>query len=966
MKLRHKKLYVLRELILTLAVLGIAAAASAQSLQTDLYLLNKAHSQREFKLVPFSKALKKIERTHHITFLYQTSLLEGKKISKKVLNSADLASKIGKLLVDKGLTYVKQEEGIYIIKRLPRVNSAIRPAAAQVKGTVTDAGTGDVLPGVNIKVKGTTTGTSTNGKGHYSLQVESLQDTLVFSYIGYETKTVPIDGRTSIDVALKTTVFSGKQLVVVGYGHQGKLNVTGSVSQISPKQIDEQPLTSTSKLLKGRVPGLNITVPSGRPGASNNFNIRGNTSISGSGSPLVLIDGVPGNMNNINPSDIKSISVLKDAAAASIYGARAAFGVILITTKEGQANQNTITYSNNFSWKTFDHKTDYVTSGYRYLQLANKAYKRSLGRTLMGYTPEQLHQLKIRRNDKTPDPSRPWVVTGPSTSGKGKVYHYYGNFDWFHFFNNTWRPKRKQNITFSGGNNQLTYYLSGGLSHEKGIFHVSPDYYRRRNFHSKVTYKIRPWLTIKNNTSYFTSDYTYHGVKGGGYPSGLNLSHGLSRSQYYMFYPMVVPTNPDGSNVYLTDNGVYAIGHGIAAALLNKNIGGAIDDKDFKTTFGIKLNLLKNLEVNGNYTFRTVDNDKHYRKVPLSYSLTPGVLEQIPSSTWQKNQLDKTLGKTKHTVINAFINYQRTIGLNGIKILGGYNQQIFSSNTLLGTAHQMVGLNKNNFKLSTGINDLSGDESSWALRSFFYRLNYNYNEKYFLQLSGRADGSSRFPKGDRYGIFPSVSAGWVISNESFFEPLKRIFNLLKFRVSYGVLGNQIVSPFIYIPVMGVRKINVLDASGGKRLRAVFSPNPVSPRLTWEKVKEKNIGLNMAMLNSRLKFDLNGYIRDTDGMLTQGKTLPAVFGAPVPKQNAADLRDIGYEVEIKWNDGFQIGNSKFSYHIGAHMSDYVAHITKFSNSTKLISDYYNGEKLGVFGVMYMKVFLKHKRKLMLIM
>ena len=701
-----------------------------------------------------------------------------------------------------------------------------------------------------------------------------------------------------------------------------------------------------SQALQGTVPNLNIVIGSGKPGTSGTLNIRGNTSVTGSGTPLVLIDGVPGDIDRVNVRDIESVTVLKDASASAIYGARAPFGVILVTTKKAAPGSSTITYSNSFGWATQSTNTDFITTAYDNIRINEESYYNALGRKWTGYTEEDYNEIFLRRNDKTEDPARPWVMIKPDRNGND-VYKYYANFDWFNWFYSKWRPKQEHNLSISGSTEKINYYLSGGIKDEQGIMKQNPDIYKRYNFIGKVEIKLFPWLVVSNNTRFFNSNYRYFGKEGGMFPTVYN---NLSTNQIYMMTPANVPTNPDGSGTYLMDNSTYAIGYGAHLAQMNKKLTGNNALNDYTSTFEGVIKISKELSFTGNYTYNLENTQDMYRAVRLQYSLYPGVIEQVPRAEWDRDILKETVGNNKYNILNVYGNFNKTIALHDIKLTVGYNREERTFKSVYADGQELLSESLNDLNLVTGEKQVAGGSSEWALSGFFYRANYNYNGKYLIEASGRYDGSSRFRKGDRFGFFPSFSLGWRISEESFFKPIQNFVNNMKFRISYGTLGNQLVDTYAYISSMYSSNMNYVI--GGQRLKSVSAPDPISSSLTWEKTISKNLGMDLDILKNRMSIVIDAYIRDTKGMLVKGQTLPGVFGATEPRENAADLRTKGFEVSLNWKNSFELFNKPFNYNFGVVLSDYTAKITKFDNPSRVLTDYYVGQELGeIWGFLY---------------
>ena len=928
---------------LVMKLMGLLLLASA--MQISAHVVDAQAITFKKRAASLEEAFDVIRKQTGYEFLYNSTMLAKTKTEAVDFDDTPLRAALTDLFRNQPLTYTIIGKTI-VVKQKKRMS--VDPALAdkpsnELQGVVVDSSTGTPLAGVTIRVQGGTIGTVTDADGAFHLTVPP-DAVLDVSFLGYRSKTIPVNGKANIRILLSAGATGLNQLVVVGYGTQKKVNLTGAVNQVSLEEMEDRPVPNISKMLQGAIPNLNIVFGSGKPGSTGTLNIRGNTSISGKGDPLVLIDGIPGDMNDVNPLDVESVSVLKDASASAIYGARAAFGVILITTKKAKAGRLSVTYRNSFAWKTFETNTDFMTNAYKYFKITDQVYYNTLGRKYSGYSDEDYHELEIRQHDKTENPDRPWIEIKKDQNGQD-VYKYYGNFDWFNYFYKRWRPSQKHNLNLMGGTDKVTYLLSGSYNQESGIWKPENDKYKRYDVRSKISVDVRPWLTISNNTRYFHTNYRYYQPRNNFY----KVSHNLTTNQLYMLAPAYSPKNPDGTGTYLTDNGTYAMGYGVHLVLQNPDFYGNDATNGFRTTFEAKVQLMDGLTLTGNYSYSLDQQENMYREAKLSYSLYPGVVEQVPGR-WDVDQLTETTGSDKYYVYNLFANYVHSFGHHNLNVLLGFNQELKTFKTITSSGKDLLSETLNDLNLSTGEMRVGGSASAWALRGYFYRVNYDFSGKYLLELSGRYDGTSRFPKNQRFGFFPSFSAGWRMSEEPFFEPIKKTVNNLKVRVSYGTLGNQNVATYAYIPTMPVSLESYIIAS--QKLIAVGNPKPISPQLTWERATTANVGLDASFLNNRLTMTADFYTRATKGMLTKGKTLPSVFGATEPQENAADLKTKGFGLQLKWQDQFELGNSPFHYSVGVNLSDYTATITKFDNPSNLISDYYVGQKLGeIWGFKY---------------
>ena len=815
----------------------------------------------------------------------------------------------------------------------------------ELSGVVLDA-TDFPLVGVAVIVDGTTNGAMTAEDGTFKLNVDG-EVVLSVSSLGYVTKTVTVPAsQGKITIHLEEDTMLLDETVVVGYGTQKKVNLTGAVTAVDEKALSDRVSPNLSSMLQGAVPGLSISTSSGNPGSTGTLQIRGTGSING-GNPLVLIDGVEGEMDRVNPNDVESISVIKDASAAAVYGARAAFGVILITTKKGTDDDGNavVRYSGRFGWETPTTSTDYETTGYWSAYIHNMFWKADDGTSqYIKYNDYDMRQLLLRINDKTEHPDRPWV-TVQNRNGKDK-YVYYANTDWYHVMFNDEHPVQQHNISISGGNKKVKYFLSGAYNRQTGIIKVRPDVFEKYNLRSKIDFKINKYMRMSNNTTFYNSVYDYPGVGNVQNAIAYSANHGLA---------CFTPTNPDGTWVYGTDFLGYKVANGRHAFYGNdKNVN--LDRKmDFANTTELKITPIKQLTITANYTYRFHQNRNTNRSTALVYSQYPGVLATYTGKgTAGEDSLTETVNSWAYNAANLFATYEDTFKDNHhLTVMAGGNLEYSYRKDLQTIGYNILTEDLNDFDLvglnGDGVKEFmaSGGQSEYALLGFFGRINYDYKGKYLFEVSGRYDGTSRFAKGSRWGLFPSASAGWRISEEDWFAPAKKTVSNLKLRFSYGSLGNQNVAAYKFI-----RKVQTYDFAGfsfgeGSSTASYTSLSaPNAGDLTWETAQQYNLGIDAGLFKDRLTFTAEAYIRDTKDMLTDGVALPSVYGASEPDMNAADLRTKGYELSIGWRDQVNLFGKPFGYNVGATLSDYRTVITKYDNKEMTFAkDYYEGMVLG---------------------
>lgn len=785
---------------------------------------------------------------------------------------------------------------------------------------------GDAMVGVSITNTTNKQSTQTDANGAFTL-AGAVGDELRVTIVGYKSQMIRAQ-ETVLNIVLQEDEQALDEVVVVGYGKQKKVNLTGAVTQIDSKILEDRPVANATQALQGAIPNLNITFANGRPGGGGKINIRGFASInSANAEPLVLIDGVPGNINNINPRDIESISVLKDASAAAIYGARGAFGVMLVTTKRGKAGKMNINYSNNFGSSALTVSTDFMTSGYDAARLNDEAFIRATGNRYTGYTDDDYAELLKRKED----PSLPSVVI-QNRNGKDQ-YVYYGNTDWWNTFYRERQNSMEHALTFSGGTEKIDYYISGRLYEKGGLMKINQDKFNSYNVRSRINAQVTDWLKVSNNSQLNYQNYTYPG-----WNSSVDANNNFISTTVHAL-PSYVPINPDGTATYRTELNNYNIGDGIMADLLYGKSKGGQKEYEFINLFEAVASITADLNITGNYTFNYNPINQFNRRTMAPWSVFPGQVSYLGNDQLTESMITKR----KHS-LNIFANYNKVLGDHNLGATLGYNQELEVYDRIGGTHKNLLSEDLNDFDLGTGQPELFGGARTWGLQGYFARINYNYKGRYLVEANGRYDGTSKFPKSQRFGFFPSFSAGWRIMEEPFLANVKPYVNEAKVRVSYGSLGNaQEATEYGYIPQLNAGNSNYI--TNGTKTQYLKSPTPISEDLTWERTSTLNYGLDLEFASNRLTASFDYFIRETLDMLIPGKTLPAVFGAASPKTNAGDLKNKGWELSLAWRDQFQMANKPFSYNIGLGLSDSKATITRFDNKEGLLSNYYVGQVLG---------------------
>ena len=883
--------------------------------------------------------LKEIEAQTGLSIFYR---------SEEVDENAAVTGEFNNVPVEKVLqTILGKDIAVTIDGRMIVLAKSEKKEAKQpfLRGKVIDT-TGESVPGAGVFIKGTTIGVSTDLDGNFQIAAQAGA-VLAVSSLGYKSTEITVGRAAFVTITLEPENEMLDELIVVGYGTTKKTNLTGAVSVIKADELKDRSALDVGHMLQGSVPGLNVTSASGRPGQAASLNIRGWNSING-GSPLVLIDGVEGDIQYLNPADVDNISVIKDAAAAAIYGAKGSAGVILVTTKNGTKEKDgraKVSYSGRFGVTSPTTSTDYETRGYNHVYLTNMFWAAySPGTKYANYSDADMQELWIRRNDKVENPERPWVVI---TQENGRdVYNYYANTDWYHELYNDIKPTTNHMVTMSGATGAMSYLVSGGYLYEQGMFKQDPDHYSRVNMRVKLGFDVNDWLRIGSNLSYFNSSYFYPGQ------SGINNNFAKSTVHTLASYPA---RNPDGSNIYTTKYNGYEVMDGLLMLLNSDHFN---EDKvdNLSETIDFTITPVKGLSIKGDYTYLLKYNRYLNRSVNGTYSKFPGEIQIKDDNSAFYDVLTESANTNIYQAYNLYGTYETSIAEDhNFKLMAGVNYETRWIKDLGAKGYNLYSTELNDQDL-VGADpsdpdgkkrmETSGGQNELKTAGYFTRFNYDYKGRYLLELNARYDGSSRFLRGSRWVFSPSASFGWKFSEEPFFKPLKSWWDNGKFRVSYGQLGNQQLSE--YYPA--IRTISTDGKSsyllGGANLPQATLSAPVSSGLTWERSIQGNVGLDLGFLGNRLTVSAEAYIRDTKDMLTAGEPLPAVYGASVPKENTADLRTNGYEFTIGWRDSFNMGGKPFNYGASIVFSDYISHITRFNNPKKLFAKtYWVGQTYG---------------------
>jgi TonB-linked SusC/RagA family outer membrane protein len=794
-----------------------------------------------------------------------------------------------------------------------------------ITGTVSDE-KGGPLPGATVQLKGTTVGGLTDLNGSYSIEVPGPNSTLVFSFVGYAPKEVQVLNQSVINTSLREDIQGLEEVVVVGYGTQKKLNLTAAVDQVTNQTLENRSVPNLTQGLQGVMPNLNIRLLDGKPIQAPSYNIRGTTSIGQGGNALVLIDGVEGDPSLLNPNDIASVSMLKDAASASIYGARGAFGVVLITTKNPEKGKTTVSYSTNYSIKNPIARPDFVTDGYTWVRMFTEAFLNGDGSFPQNINKTQkVSQAYLDEFKSRAESGQPYnTVEINPVNGE---YIYYSSTDWYGELYKDNTSSFENNLAITGSGEKTAYLVSARNMDQKGLFRYNTDDYNMKNIRAKGSVKVFPWLEINNNADY--SEMSYHN------PLNVGEGGGIWRNIADEGHPSSQMFNPDGS---LTMTSVYTVGD----FWYGKN---GIDTKRrvFKNSTGLVSSFFDDkFRVKGDFTFQNTDVDVNRKRVQVPYSNKPDVIAYVGTTT---NDLTFEQRSTQYLASNLYTEYENTFGGNHyFKAMLGLNYEQSTYERLSVQRNGIIYEDANDINLTLGQSiTTGGGYEKWAILGGFSRLNYVFRDKYLVEVNARYDGSSKFPSDQRFAFFPSVSAGWRISKESFWNVSPKLISDLKLRASYGSLGNGNIDSYVYLEQFSIQQSSMI--LNGVRPQYTSRPSVLPDGITWETSTTTNFGLDFAMLSDRLRFVGDYYIRNTTDMYTIGLTLPAIFGTTAPKGNYADLRTKGWEITLSWRDKFDVAAKPLNYAFRFTLADNQSEITRYNNPDKLLTDYYEGQIIG---------------------
>lgn len=788
----------------------------------------------------------------------------------------------GAILLATGPTYAAGNN--YSDSNFTGSSPIVQQQGRTITGTIVDD-KGETIIGANVMVKGTTNGSITNIDGQFTLNNVPKDATLVISFVGYKEQSIKVGTQSNLNITLQEDSELIDEVVVVGYASQKKVNLTGSVSSVNMADIAEKrPITNLSAGLAGMAAGISVTSSSNKPGDDNgSILVRGQGTLNNS-APLVIIDGVESNINSVSPQDVESMSVLKDAASASIYGSRAANGVILITTKKGKSGKVNVDYTGYVSLESIGRTIDPVSDYATYMDLMNEAYQNS-GQPAR-FTQETIDAW---RNDKGQNP-----LIYPNTNWIDEVF--------------STAVATNHNLSVSGGNDKISFYNSFGYNNNPGV--IENAGYERYSFRSNVEAKVTPWLTL--------------GTKLGGYLANIDLGQdmiddvftygvastpGLVLRHDGRFGGMQNPEDDPQANNPLQK--------------LYREVGKK-QERNIRAQFNGTLTPLKGLSIAGSYSYELTDKDNS-RKTNL-LDLWNFNTESVVSKDARRNYIKNDNRKIERIFMDAVIRYENKFFNNklDLNILAGASQEMRRDRSFSAQKYDWIDSSVDVIDGATGESTTSGSHSEWAMRSYFGRINLGWDNKYLLEMNLRADASSRFVESKRWGYFPSFSAAWRIDQENFMAGTRKWLDALKLRASYGVLGNNyLASEYMCVPTYA--KANYVLNDG--MVIGMGQLSLANTNLTWESTAVTNFAADFGVLNNRLNGTLEYFYKKTSDILID-LPAPLVHGSSsLPTQNSAEVVNKGFEITLNWADKI----NDFHYNVGANLTFVDNKVTKFKGN-----------------------------------
>ena len=859
----------------------------------------------DLKDVTLENAVTQIASQANVSVAYSKEFVDTKQLVSISVKNASLKEALNNLLKKTNIGYsISGDKLLLFDRKIGNTKDPIKKV--KVRGQVTDQVTAEPMVGVSILVKGGKEGTITDIDGNYSIEVVPDQ-TLVFSFIGYKTKEVQVGSKTEISVHLAENTQMLNDVVVVGYGVQKKVNLTGAVSAVKGDELASRPITNVGSGLQGMLPGVSIVQPSGQPGNDKmSIVIRGISTLNSKTDPLILIDGIAGgDLNMLNPDDIENVSVLKDAASSAIYGARAANGVILVTTKQGsQKEKTTVSYSGYIGFQTPTALPDLV-DGREYMELANEAY------VAAGFG--KLYQQEAF-----------------DAYDRGDSPNDYSNTDWVKEVYKKSAMQTGHNISVRGGTEKSGYYMSYGYLDQDGLIIGDPFSSKRHNARLSMNTELYDRLKLNGNISFVDFYRQENGVSG---------TTGVFRTVQRVSPLLPVKWKEQNENGEWVDTDHYAYTSLMNPVDIAYNSGyNKRNSRTFNGQINASLKVINDLYINGQYAANYYTRDTKRFVPTMNRWMSDGT--EDPGNKLRKNSISESHINTLTQTLNVTATYQKNINRHDFKLLGGFSQEWAHTNTL--SAGRKLLLLDGIEAIDVGTDEITngGGAEEWALRSFFGRLNYNYDEKYLLEANVRRDGTSRFAKQNRWGYFPSFSAGWNFSKEKFMHFAEPVLQMAKLRASWGELGNQNVGDNYYPYLVAIESVDKAYPIGNQ-LNTGFAQLALgNANIKWETIRMLNIGIDLSLFNNRLTISADWFKKNNMDALVR-PSLPLVLGKwqkdtsrdYLPLENLGEVESKGWELNIAWRD--QIGQVK--YRAFFNLSDSRNKIIDLGSSAPVLGD-----------------------------
>ena len=895
-----KKMFRMTKLVLLFMLIGVGQILALDSYsQTKKLTLN-------FKAERLENVLQEIESKSDFYFLYNKDLINVDQVVKLQSNNQEITKVLDQLFKGSDIRYMVMDKQIV----LSNVNNTERTVkqVSKVSGMVTDE-SGEAIPGVSVVVKGTTVGIITDLDGKYELDLPEGSSVIVFSFVGMHPQEIVVGEQSTINVVMVEDTKDLEEVVIIGYGVQKKSNLTAAVDVVDTKALENRPIANVSEMLQGVSPNLNVTTTTSAPGKSSSLNIRGFTGLNSLGSPLVIVDGVPQSIDEVNPNDIESMSVLKDAAASAIYGSRAPNGVIIIKTKSGKKNQDMkVTYSGTFRYSSPINMPHNLNS-YDFALLNNNSCYNSQGAP--EYGDEVIKRIQQYINGEIDYTN---IITDQGYWGG--PFDANGNIDYIDEAYRDHVTNHSHNFSVQGGGKKTSYYASAGYVKQQGVYESPIDESNKKNLSLRVTTDVNEYLTVGITSKFSRRESVRPNVRGS------------SDDDRQFLDAMIFRPNIPSENI----NGEYRGYNEFSIKPSLNGDGGRVDriNDEFRTTFHGELKPIKGLNIRSSYTYAKRSNQGTITILKYAALQPNGTYTNSRRSVGTEG-LKKWRGNNEYENFDITATYMKSFGKHNTTTMVGYQQELNKFDEVYTYNSDFYTSSVPSYSTMYGTSHVIDDTIyDWANQGYFGRLSYNYDGKYLLDVNVRYDASSRFSEDERWAWFPSVSMGYNLSKENFF-PFKEQIQKFKLKGSWGQLGNVGTGRPQYIAPLGTNPKTPILLDGTKQ-PYVTQPGLISSELTWSKPETLGIGIEVATLNNRLTFEYDWYQKTIRDQLGPAEQLPEVLGANPPQRNTAITETRGWELSIGWKDSaFEIGGEAIKYGVKAMVSDYIGYVVEHTDN-----------------------------------